>query len=111
MSVTWHKLSLPTFPSNNLCDHEVAGKTVCLVKKEDKIYAVAQKCPHSGAIMSEGWLDARGYLVCPLHKYLFDVKNGRNVSGEGYVLKRWPLEEREDGLYLGLESVADAGPG
>jgi len=32
------------------------------------------------------------------------MKNGRNVSGEGYYLKHWPVEVREDGIYVGLEA-------
>ena len=113
MSITWHKIAdaaseLP-FPGNELLDHEVAGKTVCLARKQGVLFAVAHKCPHSGAVMSQGWIDARGHLICPLHKYRFDMKNGRNVSGEGYVLKHWPVEEREDGVYIGLDAVVDPG--
>jgi 3-phenylpropionate/trans-cinnamate dioxygenase ferredoxin subunit len=28
------------------------------------------------------------------------MKNGRNVTGEGYYLKYWPVEAREDGIYV-----------
>jgi 3-phenylpropionate/trans-cinnamate dioxygenase ferredoxin subunit len=31
------------------------------------------------------------------------MKNGRNVTGEGYFLKNWPVEIRDDGVYVGLE--------
>jgi 3-phenylpropionate/trans-cinnamate dioxygenase ferredoxin subunit len=31
------------------------------------------------------------------------MKNGRNVTGEGYYLKHWPVEVRDDGVYVGLE--------
>ncbi len=34
------------------------------------------------------------------------MQNGRNVSGEGYYLKHWPVEAREDGIYVGMESEA-----
>jgi 3-phenylpropionate/trans-cinnamate dioxygenase ferredoxin subunit len=51
----------------------------------------------------EGYIDALGNVVCPLHRYKFDLKNGRNISGEGYYLKNWPVEIREDGVYVGIE--------
>jgi nitrite reductase/ring-hydroxylating ferredoxin subunit len=44
-----------------------------------------------------------GNIVCPLHRYKFSLVNGRNVSGEGYYLKTYPVEQREDGLYIGFE--------
>jgi 3-phenylpropionate/trans-cinnamate dioxygenase ferredoxin subunit len=31
------------------------------------------------------------------------MKNGRNVSGEGYYLKHWPVELRGDGVFVGLD--------
>jgi hypothetical protein len=30
------------------------------------------------------------------------MENGRNTSGEGYYLKTYPIEIREDGIYIGL---------
>jgi len=48
-------------------------------------------------------MDDAGNVVCPLHRYRFNIKNGYNSSGEGFYLKTYPLEKREDGLYIGLE--------
>jgi nitrite reductase/ring-hydroxylating ferredoxin subunit len=81
---------------------EAGGKQICVVKSGEKVHACAHRCPHAGARMSEGHLDARGNLVCPLHRYRFDVSNGRNVSGEGYWLKTYPVEVREDGVYVAV---------
>ena len=91
------------FDSNNLVDADADGKTICLVRSKDQIYAVAQKCPHSGGFLAQGFVDAMGNIVCPLHRYRFCPSNGRNVSGEGYYLKHWPVEVREDGVYVGLD--------
>ena len=91
------------FDSNNLVEADADGKTICLARSKDQIYAVAQKCPHSGGFLAQGFVDAMGNVVCPLHRYRFCPSNGRNVSGEGYYLKHWPVEVREDGVYVGLE--------
>ena len=40
-----------------------------------------------------------GILFCPLHNYRFNPKNGRNANGEGYFLKTFAVEIREDGIY------------
>ena len=45
-----------------------------------------------------------GNIVCPLHRYKFSLTNGRNTSGEGFYMKTFPVEMREEGLYVGLET-------
>ncbi len=103
----WHKiaetiLELP-FNSNNLLVVEAGGKSVTLAKINDKLYACAYKCPHAGGILADGIIDAAGNIVCPLHRYKFSLQNGRNTSGEGYHLKTYVAEIRDDGVYIGFE--------
>ncbi len=105
-SYQWHLLALTAdsiaWKSNQLAEVEVAGKTITLSLFEGQVSACAHKCPHSGGIMSEGFLDATGKIVCPLHRFKFDTRNGRNTSGEGYYLKTYPVEQREEGLFIGI---------
>jgi nitrite reductase/ring-hydroxylating ferredoxin subunit len=91
------------FGSNNLAEVDADGKKICLGRRDNEIFAFASKCPHAGGYLSEGYVDALGNVVCPIHRYKFCMKNGRNVSGEGYYLKHWPVEIREDGVFVGLE--------
>lgn len=100
----WHLLtnapeSLHWQP-NNMCLAAVAGKKITLVRHNGVYYAIAHKCPHAGGLMADGFIDAQAQVVCPLHRYRFNLKNGRNTSGEGYYLKTYPLEHRIDGLYI-----------
>lgn len=81
---------------------EVGGKKITLTFFQNQIFAVAHKCPHAGGILGEGFMDAAGNIVCPLHRYRFCIKNGRNISGEGYYLKTWAVETRNDGIYVGF---------
>ncbi|MFN9115575.1 MAG: Rieske (2Fe-2S) protein [Bacteroidota bacterium] len=104
---TWHKVAESKeelFSSGNtLLEIYVQQKQICIALHQNQVFACAHKCPHAGGRMADGWLDAMGNIVCPLHRYRFDISNGRNVSGEGYYLKTYPVEERADGLYVGLE--------
>ncbi len=104
--LVWYKLaeSLQDFIFNDqgLAEYEVAGKKVCIAVKDGQPFACAHKCPHAGAPMAKGYVDALGNIVCPLHRYKFSLKNGRNVSGEGYYLKTFPVEIREDGIFIGI---------
>jgi 3-phenylpropionate/trans-cinnamate dioxygenase ferredoxin subunit len=90
------------FASNDIAVVETAGKKICIGRYQSKLYAFAYKCPHASGIMADGYIDALGNIVCPVHRYKFNLQNGRNTSGEGYYLKRWAAEEREDGVYVNL---------
>lgn len=108
-NIKWHKVAEFEneffFGENNITVVDVSGKKMCLAKFQDCLYAFALKCPHAGGELADGFVDAIGNVVCPMHRYRFSLKNGYNVSGEGYNLKTWPVEQREDGIYIGLEET------
>ena len=76
------------------------GKELCITQIKGVLKVCAAKCPHAGARMAQGYVDGLGNIVCPLHRYRFELNRGRNVSGEGYYLKVYQVEEREDGVYV-----------
>jgi nitrite reductase/ring-hydroxylating ferredoxin subunit len=105
---TWIKVAASVeeipFGSNDLAEIMAGDKKVCLGKYKGELFAFAHKCPHASGIFKEGFIDALGNVVCPVHRYKFCMKNGRNISGEGYYLKHWPVQTREDGVFVGLEA-------
>ncbi|TMI78338.1 MAG: Rieske 2Fe-2S domain-containing protein [Bacteroidetes bacterium] len=104
--LTWHKIAERIgeiqFAPNNIACVEVAGKKICIGKFRGQVFAFAYQCPHAGGFLDAAEIDKSGNLVCPMHQYKFDMKNGRNVSGEGYYLRHWPIELRTDGIYIGM---------
>ena len=105
--MTWHKIADHInefdFAANNIAVAEIKGKKICIGRFKEQTFAFAYQCPHAGGMVAEGYIDALGNIVCPVHRYKYDMKNGRNVSGEGYYLKNWPVEIRNDGVYIGME--------
>ena len=103
----WHKLADSVveiaFSSNNLAELTIGGKTICVALNKENLCAFSGKCPHAGGSLSHGYLDAAENIVCPLHRYKFSLKNGRNISGEGYYLKTFPVEIRNDGVFVGFD--------
>lgn len=104
---TWHKIADIAadlnFNENHLCEITVNGKTICLHYKKEQFFACTHKCPHAGGRLADGYTDALGNITCPLHRYKFSLQNGRNVSGEGYFLKTYPVKADETGIYIGFE--------
>jgi len=104
---TWYKIADHinelNFAATGIAIAELKSKKICIGKHQEKTFAFAYKCPHAGGIMADGYIDALGNVVCPLHRYKYNMENGRNVSGEGYYLKHWPVEIREEGVFVGVE--------
>jgi nitrite reductase/ring-hydroxylating ferredoxin subunit len=104
----WHKVAdsieAINFSNDGLASIEVDGKKICIAKHHEMLFGCAAKCPHAGGDMTDGYVDALGNIVCPLHRYKFSLANGRNTSGEGYFLKNYPIEMRENGIFIGIET-------
>lgn len=90
------------FNAGGLAEVSAEGKIICMGRQGDALFAFAQKCPHASGLLVNGFIDALGNVVCPLHRYKFCMKNGRNVSGEGYYLKHWPVKVEERGIFVGF---------
>jgi nitrite reductase/ring-hydroxylating ferredoxin subunit len=120
----WHKLSADPasikWTRGHVADteFEVAGKQLCLGRFEDEWFAFAASCPHAGAPMTQAYITCPAgpsgsagsapsptncHISCPVHGLRFNLRNGRDTNGEGYSLKIYPIELREDGLYVGIE--------
>ncbi|MEO7522154.1 MAG: Rieske (2Fe-2S) protein [Gemmatimonas sp.] len=57
------------------------GSRVCLVRDGERVYAMADRCPHREFALSSGDLVAPCILECPWHGARFDVRSGRMVQG------------------------------
>ncbi len=106
--INWYKIAESEaelrWQENGMCLVQAGDKTVTIARYQDKLYAFAHKCPHASGIMADGFINALGQVACPIHRYRFDIRNGRNTSGEGYYMKTYLVERRVDGIYIGLEN-------
>lgn len=91
------------FQLNNITEVMAGEKKICIARFQQKLFAFSNKCPHASGLFVNGYIDALGNVVCPIHRYKFCMHNGRNVTGEGYFLKSWAVQIRENGIYVGLE--------
>jgi nitrite reductase/ring-hydroxylating ferredoxin subunit len=88
---------------NGITEIPAADRNICIINHNETLYACSTKCPHAGGKLADGYIDALGNIVCPLHSYKYNVQTGRNVSGEGYFLKTFPVAVRQDGVYVRIE--------
>jgi nitrite reductase/ring-hydroxylating ferredoxin subunit len=88
---------------NGIAVVEVNNKKICITKFQQQWFAFAYTCPHASGLLANGYIDIIGNIVCPMHRYKFSLKNGRNTSGEGFYMKTYLVETRIDGVFVGLE--------
>jgi len=83
------------------------GKQLCLVNCDEMLYAVSASCPHAGADLSEGWCK-KGKLICPFHRYQYDLNTGRGAPGQNDFIRTYTVEQRGDGIYVEVTSFFES---
>jgi 3-phenylpropionate/trans-cinnamate dioxygenase ferredoxin subunit len=91
------------FGENNIASINIGGKSICIIKSVSGLRACSSKCPHAGSDLSEGFLDKRENIICPVHNYRFSLINGRDTNNEGYFLKIFTVKETGDGVFINLK--------
>ncbi|MFI5453046.1 Rieske (2Fe-2S) protein [Pedobacter sp. UC225_61] len=78
------------------------GKKICVIKYAGKFSAIQNTCPHAGGILSGGWCK-EGNIVCPIHRWEYNLETGRGAEGQGDYINIYPTKLKEDGLYVGFK--------
>src|ERR1700752_596950 len=79
------------------------GTKVCLVKGTKGIYAINDKCPHNGASLSLGMCNERNEIVCPMHRYPFNLESGKATAGMAIFVQTYPIVIQDDGVFVGMK--------
>lgn len=73
---------LADFPPDGLLSVTLAdGTPVCLVRHEDRVYALHDRCTHAEYSLSAGELRPDGTLQCLWHGATFDCRTGAVCRG------------------------------
>jgi len=91
-------------PRGTFMTFQFKNEKICVTRTEKGLYAFGDKCPHNGARLSLGFCTKKNEVVCPLHRYSFDLDNGKATSGGAFAIKIYPIEFREDGVWVGIKA-------
>ena len=99
----WTKADVKHLPSGGdfIKAIDVGAKKLCLIRIEERVYATQLKCPHAGADLSRGFCK-NGKLICPYHRYSYNLSTGKGDAGRGDYIETYPVEVRNDGIYINL---------
>lgn len=85
---------------NSVRTIDVEGTRISLAFDGTNYFALADKCPHAGARFGAGgWCD-NGLLVCPVHRYKYNLATGKGIQGD--FVETFPVEVKKEGMYVGL---------
>ena len=77
------------------------GKQILLITADERVFAIANRCPHEGYPLSEGTLGADCLLTCNWHNWKFDLRSGEALVGRDPV-RTYPVETRGEEIFLDL---------
>jgi len=104
--VAWYKVTGPDYGQPSIRKVRAGSKQLCLVSDGLNVYALASQCPHAGAELSGGWCQD-GKLVCPFHRYSYDLSTGRGSAGQNDFVQTYLTEKRPDGIYVQVQSLLE----
>ena len=98
----WHKV----LETGELKDNDVRSvycqkRSLCVLRTQGRLAALDDACPHHGAPLGDGWVE-EGLLICPRHAWAFNPFTGTLCGGTTPEIQTYPIEERDDGLYVEL---------
>ncbi len=103
--LTWYKvLNKDELPEGRVKSVSAANRLFAVTHFEGKYCIMDNRCPHQGGPLGEGQIE-NGWLRCPWHGYDYHPCTGKPPDGFDDAVETFPVEEREDGIYVGLEPV------
>src|SRR5215210_5090694 len=107
MANDWHRVDPVDVPADGRVRSVVVdGRTVALARCGLTLGALDNRCPHQGGPLGEGSIE-NGWLRCPWHGYDFDPLTGRSPEGLDDAVATFPVEARDDGVYVALPQRSD----
>ena len=102
----WHRvLDEGDLPDGRVTTVHAGLRELALVHYDGCWAALDNRCPHQGGPLGEGSIE-NGLLRCPWHGFDYDPLTGGSPGGFVDEATCFPLEVREDGVYVGVSPPA-----
>jgi nitrite reductase/ring-hydroxylating ferredoxin subunit len=85
----------------------VEGREVAVFRREGRLFAIDDHCPHKKASLAAGSCDALS-VACPWHGWQFDLRTGESLDHPGFRVPTHSIEERDGELWLTLAEEAES---
>jgi nitrite reductase/ring-hydroxylating ferredoxin subunit/uncharacterized membrane protein len=96
-------LSAAELPENTLRRVTAVGMPVLLLRRGDRIYAIAETCSHLGGPLAEGTCEDLS-VICPWHGSRFSLESGAVLNGPS-IYPQLCFETRIQGGYIEVRAA------
>jgi pyruvate oxidase len=102
----WYRVEPGPLEMDRVTTVVAAGRAVCITRTAAGYGALDNRCPHQGGPLGDGQIE-NGYVICPWHGYEYHPCSGSPPEGFSDAATGYPVEERDDGLYVELPVPAE----
>ena len=85
---------------NQIKKIDIKEKNICITRTKNGPFAFENSCPHYSVPLETANINYLGEVVCSLHSYRFNLKNGWETTGKDLCLKRYKIELKPEGVYI-----------
>ena len=77
----------------------VENVEIAVFKINEEVFAIGNVCPHQHtALLYDGFVE-NGFVVCPAHGWMFDIRTGKQPSGSRGV-DSYPVIIEDEEVYI-----------
>src|SRR5436190_1556533 len=102
VDLSWFRvLDAEELPEGRVKTVTAGHRSLAMTHYDGQYGALDNRCPHQGGPLGEGTIE-KGMLRCPWHGYDYCPLTGTSPFGD--TVESFPIEIRDDGVYVGLEA-------
>ncbi len=102
----WHRLlGAEELEEGRVTTVSIGTRSFAVSHYDGQFGCIDNACPHQGGPLGEGTIEG-GWLRCPWHGYDYSPLDGKPPSGFSDAPACFPVEVREDGVFVSLEPEA-----
>jgi nitrite reductase/ring-hydroxylating ferredoxin subunit len=80
---------------------QLEQRTIALANVDGRFYAIDNACLHRAGPLGQGQLSG-SVVTCPWHGWTYEVTTGRVTFNPEMQLRTFPVEERDDEIWVDL---------
>ena len=109
-ATSWlHVCALDDIPVPGARVLRASGGDIALFRPAaDRVFALADRCPHKGGPLSQGIVSGDG-VTCPLHDWHIQLDSGQACAPDVGCARTYPVQLRDGQVWLALPPT-DAEP-
>ena len=92
-------------PEGRVTTVTAGHRSLAITHHDGRYGALDNRCPHQGGPLGEGSIE-KGWLRCPWHGWDYCPITGRRPAGSRGLRRRFPVEVRDDGVWVGVPPEA-----